>query len=269
MKTTILAISALALVSQVAHADPTGAEKYPTLAKLCDATKAMNQSKLSLAAVVVSPSEVWEVSFNCDYDFSSPAHAFSGGHLTATHTIVAGSSENEDQIAGFGRIETPLVGTKHELNLVFVSDHEKIAVADDLRLNAEGQPLNSKDHFSGTVITSKSGTYVEEDAIEAKKTCEESAEDATDVSTCDQITAGTSASFLIGDQNFNPITNSLGWVMNLYPTNTNLDQAAGRVDFQAALKELALVINDGNVTEAVFQSTIKSATDSLKKTAAN
>ena len=192
----------LVLGIQGSFADDNGYAKYPTLGKLCDAVKAYKPHgpiQLEIGTAVVSPSEIWELNMNCDY-----LNTFLGVDLTATHMVINGTAEIEETIKGFGRLQQQTTNGKPELDLVFESTDVKIAVRDFMRLNAQGQPVNTLNRF-------------------------------------------------------------VGWLFMKSPTNANLDQPSGRVDFQAALKELAQALTEGgtNVSDQDFQTTLKSASDAL------
>jgi len=270
MNKIFLVLALVALSAQGAFADT----QYPTLEKLCDAARSKNSFKLEVGMAIVSPADIWTVEMNCDY-----LPTFEGVHLTAVHNVIAGESQFSEEIMGSGRVEQTVTNGAPELNVAFVSEHVKIVIRNFLRLGEQGQPVMIQNRFDGTLDSSEvaakgpassdltgyvSGTYIEEDAISAQKTCSEEATDSADQASCSSVSASKTA-YSISNRNWNPLSVNLGWLSTLSPTNTHLDQPSSRVDFQAALKELTAAISGYGpaISDADLQAVVGSAKDAL------
>jgi hypothetical protein len=267
-----IAVSSIVLADQ-----PT--TQYPTLTKLCQAVLAGGGTGLPLAATFSSAREIWGLDLTCamQTSYNPPRLEM---RIIAHHEIVTGATFTTEEIVGGTRVLRSTVNQVPEFDLAFVSDHVQFMVHDFLRLNDLGQPLMMTDRFDSTLDPSIiaglgqdqnpkdfiSGFYVQLDGYAAQKRCLIAAETSDEISACVKTTA-SSDSMPIGAKNQNSIAVYLGWLAPQYPTNLSLDASASRVDFQAALSELADFAAHSphsDISDQDFQALLSSAKSALK-----
>lgn len=261
LKSFSVLLIAIASVS-AAHADgyPDDSKTFPTLAQLCLSEAKMQGSALSLGTAVISPYEVVDLRLQCQIwnrTSQTPAITFS---INPTRSLVHGTQSyssveairdvtlTTDQVKGHTEVVIAYNGLSTSGVLRYI-----------LNLNANGQPVNTLNHFDGTVDPTTlvsgsedasqyaSGYYIRQSADDSLKTCVLLADTSDDVAQCvaqskDPNQAQRKSAVTIGDRMYETLTIPFGWKADRYPTNTDLDMAASRVDFQKSLSELQALI---------------------------
>lgn len=251
--------------------------KYPTLTKLCEA---QSLGRISLGNAVISPTEIIALDLQCSRTYSS--HKISGVSVSIEHVIISGSSEFHESAQGSAVVQRDTVNGKSELYVVFSSPDLQVVTRSILRLNSGGQPIMMRDRYDGTVDPQDvagpehssdyiSGFYVNQSSMNASKSCAIAAWSADQMKACAQISADREMAVGVGAQYMFTPALALGWLDGKYPTDSDLDHAASRVDFQKAVQELsaALAESDPEISADTVSNLVKRADAALKSASSN
>ena len=282
---------ALALIS-AAHADSVvvvggqdDSKNFPTLTSLCQAQSRSGGNTISLGTAVLAATEIDQLNLRCSFGHtfgrnSVPTLTF---ELAPTRTIISGTQVfSSVETVRDVSLTTSQVKGHTEVVLVVNGLSSVIVYRYILNLNANGQPLNTLNHFDGTVDPKTlvsgneeakdyvSGYYGRQTPADTFKTCVLQADEQSDFDQCaalakDPANASRKVAIPVGAQLNDTIAVHFGWKADQMPTNTDLDKAAGRVDFNKAVSELqALIQRDyAHADPAVTTSLVREAKDAL------
>ena len=282
--------SALVLLPLFAHADtvvvgglPDYSAQYPTLAKLCVSAH-NNDAGLTLGTAVISPFEVVDLGIKCNVSPQKSGKTSVSFDFTPSKTVIQGTSVYRQEVRGWATLVTGKVKNQYtEADLVFESyDFGTIVEHLVLNLNANGQPVNTQDHFEGTMDPQAvaapgedatqyaSGFYFHQTAQDTLNTCVLLSQTPADSKECVANGGEAKTAVTVSAQFMQTITLGLGWLPGQYPTNHDLDHNVSRVDFQKALTELGAFLKANN-NDSSFDvaGAITEAKKAIKNAAAN